>query len=76
MAPASEAGLGGSDAKIACEGHNAEVNFHGEKRSNATHASVTDPDAHLSRKGEGQRHCGQSLPYAPMAMASDMPRSP
>jgi hypothetical protein len=29
---------------------NAEVNFRGEKRSNATHASVTDPDARLYKK--------------------------
>ena len=27
--------------------------FHGEKRSNATHASTTDPDARLARKGQG-----------------------
>lgn len=32
---------------------NAEVNFRGEKRSNATHASVTDPDARLYRKAPG-----------------------
>lgn len=32
---------------------NAEVNFRGEKRSNATHASVTDPDAHLYKKSPG-----------------------
>jgi hypothetical protein len=30
------------------------VNFHGERRSNATHASTTDPDARLARKGTGQ----------------------
>ena len=35
-------------------GRNAEVNFHGSKRSNETHASVTDPDARLFRKGEGK----------------------
>src|SRR4028119_409380 len=35
-------------------GRNAEVNFRGEKRSNATHASTTDPDARLYRKGEGK----------------------
>lgn len=35
-------------------GRNAEVNFHGAKRSNKTHASVTDPDARLFRKGEGK----------------------
>ena len=32
---------------------NAEVNFRGEKRSNAPHASVTDPDARLYRKAPG-----------------------
>jgi len=29
---------------------NPTVNFHGEKRSNDTHASTTDPDARLARK--------------------------
>ena len=33
---------------------NAEVDFHGQKRSNETHVSVTDPDARLYRKGEGK----------------------
>ena len=33
---------------------NATVNFHGEKRSNETHASTTDPDARLARKGDGK----------------------
>ena len=32
---------------------NAEVNFRGEKRSNVTHASVTDPDARLYKKAPG-----------------------
>ena len=31
-------------------GRNGERDFHGEKRSNATHASTTDPDARLFRK--------------------------
>jgi transposase len=35
-------------------GRNAERNFRGEKRSNETHASTTDPDAKLYRKGNGQ----------------------
>lgn len=35
-------------------GRNAERDFHGETRSNATHASTTDPDAKLYRKGNGQ----------------------
>lgn len=33
---------------------NPTVNFHGEKRSNATHESTTDPEALLARKGEGK----------------------
>ena len=33
---------------------NPTVNFHGEKRSNQTHESKTDPDAKLARKGEGK----------------------
>jgi transposase len=32
---------------------NAEVDFKGEKRSNATHASTTDPDARLYKKSPG-----------------------
>jgi len=36
------------------KGRNAERNFHGEKRSNATHASRTDPDARLFKKAQGQ----------------------
>src|SRR6202008_1546218 len=35
-------------------GRNGEPNFHGEKRGNETHASTTDPDARLYRKGRGQ----------------------
>ena len=34
-------------------GRNEEVNFRGEKRSNQTHASTSDPDAMLYRKGSG-----------------------
>src|SRR5437762_3607458 len=33
---------------------NATVDFHGEKRSNETHQSKTDPDAKLARKGKGK----------------------
>jgi hypothetical protein len=32
---------------------NAEVDFRGEKRSNVTHASTTDPDARLYKKSPG-----------------------
>jgi transposase len=35
-------------------GRNAEADFHGQKRSNDTHASTTDPDARLYRKGKGK----------------------
>ena len=35
-------------------GRNGERDFHGEKRSNETHASTTDADAWLYRKGPGQ----------------------
>jgi transposase len=45
--PPPPAGGGGS-------GRNAERDFHGEKRSNDTHASTTDPDARLFRKGKGK----------------------
>ena len=34
-------------------GRNAPVDFRGQKRSNATHRSTTDPDARLYRKGPG-----------------------
>ena len=44
---------------------NAEVDFHGQKRSNATHASTSDPDARLYRKGKGKEaklcHMGHAL---------------
>jgi transposase len=33
---------------------NPTVNFHGERRSNQTHQSTTDPEALLARKGKGK----------------------
>ena len=44
----------GSDDPPAGGGRNAEADFHGKKRSNETHASTTDPDARLYRKGPGK----------------------
>jgi transposase len=44
----------GSDEPPAGGGRNSEADFHGKKRSNATHASTTDPDARLYRKGPGK----------------------
>jgi transposase len=35
-------------------GRNQETDFHGQKRSNDTHASTTDPQARLYRKGPGK----------------------
>ncbi len=43
----------GEDDPPSGGGRNEEVNFHGEKRSNQTHASTSDPDAKLYRKGPG-----------------------
>ena len=44
---------------------NPTVNFHGEKRSNDTHQSTTDPEARLARKGSGHEsklaYCGNVL---------------
>lgn len=46
---------GGSGASSnGFKSRNAEVDFHGQKRSNDTHASTTDPDAKLVRKGDGK----------------------
>lgn len=39
---------------VGAKGRNADVDFKGEKRSNATHRSTTDPEAMLYRKGPGQ----------------------
>jgi len=36
------------------DGGNASIDFHGEKRTNDTHESTTDPDARLYRKGKGK----------------------
>jgi transposase len=36
------------------DGRNREADFRGEKRSNDTHASTTDPEARLYRKGPGK----------------------
>ena len=44
----------GSDEPPRDGGRNREADFHGQKRSNATHASTTDPEARLYRKGRGK----------------------
>ena len=45
---------GSDDDEAPPAGRNAEQDFRGEKRRNETHASRTDPDAKLYRKGNGQ----------------------
>ena len=39
---------------VSVPGRNGERDFHGEKRSNETHESTTDPDARLYRKGNSR----------------------
>lgn len=43
-----------SDSSPPDDPGNPTVNFHGEKRSNDTHESTTDPEARLFRKGKGK----------------------
>ena len=44
----------GEDDGEGGSGRNADRDFHGEKRSKATHVSTTDPEARLYRKGNGR----------------------
>lgn len=53
--PASEMASDDGSAKVTTPaGRNQERDWRGQKRSNETHASVTDPDARLARKSNGQ----------------------
>ena len=45
---------GSDEPPPAAGGRNREADFHGQKRSNETHASTTDPEARLYRKGRGK----------------------
>ena len=57
--------VGDDDLPPADDPGNPTVNFHGQTRTNATHASTTDPDAKLARKGNGKEaklsYCGNVL---------------
>src|SRR4029077_12380212 len=44
----------GSDQSTPDDPGNPTVDFHGERRSNATHQSTTDPEARLAKKGAGK----------------------
>ena len=46
--------VGAHDPPPSGDPGNPTVDFHGETRTNATHASTTDPDAKLARKGAGK----------------------
>ena len=44
----------GADQQPPDDPGNPTVDFHGERRSNATHQSTTDPEARLAKKGKGK----------------------
>jgi transposase len=46
--------VGGAEEPPPDDRGNPTVDFHGEKRSNQTHQSATDPDAMLAKKGAGK----------------------
>jgi transposase len=62
--PKDASGNDSSDAN-GFKPRNAEVDFHGQKRTNDTHRSKTDPEAKLYRKSKGQEaklsHMGHVL---------------
>jgi transposase len=56
---------GGDEEPPRPGGRNPEVDWRGQRRSNATHRSTTDPEARLARKGDSQAaklcYAGHSL---------------
>jgi transposase len=52
--PTEAAPMTTDTAAASKKSRNAEVDFHGQKRTNETHACVTDPQARLYRKGKGK----------------------
>ena len=55
-------------------GRNGERDFHGERRTNETHASTTDPEARLYRKGKG-KEAKLCFPPGPPARPWSLARS-
>ena len=53
----AEAESGAAETDGGATGRNRERDFHGERWSNETHASTTDGDARLYRKGKESRLC-------------------
>ena len=54
-------------------GRNAARDFHGERRSNRTHASTTDPDARLVRRGRGKEAKLCHMGHSPVGLGSGAP---
>jgi len=63
--PGSRASSARTRRRLPDDPGNPIVNFHGERRSNDTHASTTDPEARLARKGAGRE---AKLSYARHAL--------
>jgi hypothetical protein len=63
----------GGDGPPAGGGRNAERDFRGERRSNATHASTTDPDARLVRRGRGKETKLCHMGHSPVGLGSGAP---
>lgn len=63
--PSGSAGSGAAADGKGFKPRNVEVDFHGQKRTNETHQSRTDPEARLHRKGPGKEaklsHMGHAL---------------
>jgi transposase len=63
LKPKNQQDAGEQQTKIS--GRNPDINWHGNKRGNATHLSTTDPEALLARKGKGKEahlcHTGHVL---------------
>lgn len=52
--PGTRSGTKDDDDASGTAGRDTAVDWRGQKRSNATHRSTTDPDARLARKGNGK----------------------
>jgi transposase len=52
--PKDQPDRGDDEPPAGSGGRNAAADFHGERRTNATHQSTTDPEARLAKKGKGK----------------------
>jgi transposase len=50
----NDKGQGNGNRQSGDDPGNPSVDFHGEKRTNSTHRSTTDPEARLAKKGKGK----------------------